>query len=242
MRLAIISDIHGNRTALAAVLTDLKQVSPDLVIHGGDLASGSHDAEIVDQIRSLGWPGVVGNTDEMLWKPERLTQIGAQSPAIKRLLDALADRIPVMRTSLGDKRVQWLQSLPLRYANEFVTVVHAGPDDCWQSPMLEATDEELESVYGPLHAPIVVYGHIHRPFIRRLKSFVVANSGSVSLAYDGDRRAKYILIDGQEVGIRRVEYDIEKAIDDLKRSGLPDAAWIIHVLRAGRYSPPDQRE
>ena len=239
MRLAIVSDIHGNRSAFAAVLADLRQVSPDLIIHGGDLASGSHDAEVVDQIRSLGWPGVVGNTDEMLWKPERLAQIGAQSPAIKKLLDALADRIPVMRASLGEERVQWLKSLPLRYANEFVAVVHAGPDDCWKSPMLEATDEELESVYGPLNAPIVAYGHIHRPFIRRLRSFIVANSGSVSLAYDGDIRAKYLLIDGEEITIRRVEYDVEKTVEDLRNSGLPDADWLIRVLRAGKYFPPE---
>lgn len=239
MRLAIVSDIHGNRSAFAAVLADLRQVSPDLIIHGGDLASGSHDAEVVDQIRSLGWPGVVGNTDEMLWKPERLAQIGAPSPAIKKLLDALAHRIPVMRASLGEERVQWLKSLPLRYANEFVTVVHASPDDCWKSPMLEATDEELESVYGPLNALIVVYGHIHRPFIRKLESFVVANSGSVSLAYDGDPRAKYLLIDGQEITIRRVEYEIEKAAEDLRNSGLPDADWLIRVLRAGKYFPPE---
>lgn len=239
MRLAIVSDIHGNRTALAAVLADLRQVSPDVIIHGGDLASGSHDPEVVDQIRSLGWPGVVGNTDEMLWKPERLTQIGAQSPAIKKLLDALAGRIPMMRASLGDERVQWLKSLPVRYENEFVTVVHASPNDCWKSPMLEATDQELESVYGLLNAPIVVYGHIHRPFVRRLESFIVANSGSVSLAYDGDPRAKYLLIDGQDVIVRRVEYDIEKAVEDLRNSGLPDADWLIRVLRAGKYFPPE---
>lgn len=238
MRLAIVSDIHGNRTAFAAVLADLRQVSPDVVIHGGDLAAGSHDVEVVDQIRSLGWPGVVGNTDEMLWKPERLAQIGAQSPAIKKLLDALADRIPVMQAALGDARVQWLKSLPLCCANEFVTVVHAGPDDCWKSPMLEAADEELESVYGPLKTSIVVYGHIHRPYIRQLKSFTVANSGSVSLAYDGDPRAKYLVIDGKNITIRRVEYDIEKAADDLRTSGLPDADWLIRVLRAGRYFPP----
>ena len=105
--------------------------------------------------------------------------------------------------------------------------------------MLEATDEELETVYGLLHAPIVVYGHIHRPYIRRLKPFIVANSGSVSLAYDGDPRAKYLLIDGQEITIRRVEYDIEKAAEDLRNSGLPDADWLIRVLRAGRYFPPE---
>lgn len=240
MRIAVVSDIHGNRTALAAVLADLKQVSPDLIIQGGDLAaSGSHDAEVIDQVRSLGWPGVVGNTDEMLWKPERLDALGLQSPALRKILDTLAGMIPIMRVSLGEERVQWLKSLPLRYSNEFVTVVHASPDDCWKSPMQDATDEELDSVYGSLTTKIVVYGHIHRPFIRKLENFTVANSGSVSLAYDGDPRAKYALIDDQNVSIRYVEYDIEKAVEDLKNSGLPYADWLIRVLRAGRYVPPE---
>ena len=75
MRIAIVSDIHGNRTALQAVLADLRQTSPDLILHGGDLAQGGASAaEIVDQIRDLGWQGVVGNTDEMLFAPESLTQ------------------------------------------------------------------------------------------------------------------------------------------------------------------------
>jgi putative phosphoesterase len=239
MRLAVVSDIHGNRIALAAVLADLKQVSPDLIIHGGDLASGSHDAEVIDQVRSLAWPGVVGNTDEMLWKPERLDALGSQSPALKKILDQLAGMIPFMRTSLGEERVQWLRSLPMRYANEFVTVVHASPNDCWKSPMVDAADEELESAYALLYTPSVVYGHIHRAFIRKLKTFTVANSGSVSLAYDGDPRAKYALIDDQNVSIRYVEYDIEKAVEDLKNSGLPDADWLIRVLRAGKYVPPE---
>lgn len=239
MRIAVVSDIHGNRTALAAVLADLQQVSPDLILQGGDLAaSGSHDAEVVDQVRSLGWPGVHGNTDEMLWAPERLAALAARSPKLKNLFDTLGEMIPRMRASLGAERVQWLQSLPRRYSHELVTVVHASPDDCWKSPMPEASDEELESVYGSLNAPIVVYGHIHRPFVRQLKNFTVANSGSVSLAYDGDPRAKYVLI-AKNITIRRVEYDIDKAADDLMNSGLPYAAWLVRVLRAGRYVPPD---
>ena len=66
MRIAILSDIHGNRTAFEAVLKDLRNMAPDLVLHGGDLAgSGSGPAEIVDQIRDLGRQGVLGNTDEI---------------------------------------------------------------------------------------------------------------------------------------------------------------------------------
>ena len=70
MRIAIVSDIHGNRTAFEAVLADLRQTAPDLVLHGGDLAdAGSSPVEIVDRIRDLGWQGVIGNTDEMLAMP-----------------------------------------------------------------------------------------------------------------------------------------------------------------------------
>ena len=64
MRLAIISDIHGNLTALEAVIADLKTASPDLVVHGGDLVvGGPRPAEVIDRIRELRWAGVVGNTD-----------------------------------------------------------------------------------------------------------------------------------------------------------------------------------
>jgi 3',5'-cyclic AMP phosphodiesterase CpdA len=84
MRIAIVSDIHGNRSAFAAVLADLKQTSPDLILHGGELAdSGASPAEIVDRIRELGWAGVVGNTDEMLFAPESLQEFAKQSPGLQ---------------------------------------------------------------------------------------------------------------------------------------------------------------
>ena len=71
MRIAVLSDFHGNRTALEAVLADLRRTAPDLLLHGGDLADGgASPVEIVDCIRDLGWPGVLGNTDEMLFRPE----------------------------------------------------------------------------------------------------------------------------------------------------------------------------
>src|SRR6202167_3640574 len=87
MRIAILSDIHGNRTAFEAVLADLRETSPDLILHGGDLPQGgSSPADIVDRIRDLGWQGVVGNTDEMLFRPESLTEFAKQSPRMQPLL------------------------------------------------------------------------------------------------------------------------------------------------------------
>jgi 3',5'-cyclic AMP phosphodiesterase CpdA len=70
MRIAIVSDVHGNLTALDAVVADVRRRAPDVVLHGGDLAlMGAQPAEVVDRVRELGWPGVVGNADEALWSP-----------------------------------------------------------------------------------------------------------------------------------------------------------------------------
>ena len=75
MRIAVVSDIHGKRVAFDAVLADLRQTSPDLILHagGGDVADGgANPVEIVDRVCALDWPGVAGNTDEMLYRPQSL--------------------------------------------------------------------------------------------------------------------------------------------------------------------------
>jgi len=238
MRVAIVSDIHGNRRAFEAVLADLRQVAPDLVVQGGDLAyGGAHPAEIIDQVRALGWPGVRGNTDEMLWAPESLDEFAATARMVAPLLAATQQLIPPTLASIGKERLRWLEGLPDQYAGVGFAVVHARPGDLWRAPMPDASDDELHSTYASLGAQIVVYGHIHRPFIRRLQGMTVANTGSVSQSYDGDTRASYLLIDGESVAIRRVEYDVQSEAEELLRSGLPHAEWLARILLAGKYCP-----
>ncbi len=242
MRVAIVSDIHGNLRAFEAVLADLRQVAPDHVVHGGDLAyGGAHPAEIIDQIRSLGWPGVRGNTDEMLWAPESLAEFAARQPKLAPLLSAIKELIPPTLASIGEERLRWLERVPPQYSGEGFSLVHASPGDLWRAPMPEASDEELQTTYGALGASIVVYGHIHRPYIRRLQAMTVANTGSVSQSYDGDRRASYLVIDGdgESLTIRRVEYDVEREAKEVLVSGLPHAKWLSRILLAGQYVPPE---
>ena len=240
MRVAIVSDIHGNRRAFQAVLADLQEVAPDLVVHGGDLAyGGAHPADIIDQLRSLGWPGVRGNTDEMLWDPESLAAFAARQPKLASLLSRMQEMIPPTLANIGDDRLRWLESLPQQYSGEGFSLVHASPGDLWRAPMPDASDDELQSTYTPLGTPIVVYGHIHVPYVRRLRGLTVANTGSVSQSYDGDRRASYLVIEGESISIRRVEYDVESEAQDLLRSGLPYAEWLSRILLAGKYCRPE---
>ena len=240
MRVAIVSDVHGNRRAFEAVLADLGEVAPDLVLHGGDLAyGGAHPAEIIDQVRSLAWAGVRGNTDEMLWAPKSLAEFAATAPKLAPLLSRIQEMIPATLASIGEERLRWLEGLPYEYSGEGFCLVHASPGDLWWAPMPNASDDELQSTYGSLGAGIVVYGHIHCSYIRRLKGMTVANTGSVSQSYDGDRRASYLVIDGESVTIRRVEYDVEREAEDVLHSGLPHAEWLSRILLAGKYVPPE---
>jgi predicted phosphodiesterase len=239
MRIAVVSDIHGNRTAFEAVLADLQQTAPDAIFHGGDLSdAGSGSIEIVDQIRSLGWKGVAGNTDQMLALPETFESFANRSPKLASLWDVLREMAAATRELLGKERLDWLRNLPLIHVHDPIAIVHAIPGDTWSAPSSQASDEELVSRYSSLNQPIAIYGHIHQPFVRTAGSLTVANSGSVGLPYDGDRRASYLLIDDFRVQIRRVEYDLAKELQALRDSGIPHADWIARTLESGSPQMP----
>lgn len=239
MRIAIISDIHDNLTAFLAVLADLRETAPDLVLHSGDLVSGgSSPAEVVDRVRDLGWRGVFGNTDEAVARPETLEEFAAQSSAPRSLWDAVREMTAFTREALGEGRVAWLGALPRVLIHPPVALVHASPADAWRSPPAGATDAELEATYSPLEQAIAVYGHIHQPFVRNVAALTVVNTGGVSQSFDGDPRASYLLIDDGTLGIRRVEYDVEREINAIAASGLPHADWMARTLRAARPQLP----
>src|SRR5919202_3712281 len=99
MRVAVVSDVHGNLLALEAVLADLAEVQPDVVVYGGDMALGGPEpAAVVDRIRELGWPSVLGNTDQVL---------GGDAAARERIrggfMEAAAQRTGEL---LGEERVE----------------------------------------------------------------------------------------------------------------------------------------
>ncbi|HML17669.1 MAG TPA: metallophosphoesterase family protein [Bryobacteraceae bacterium] len=239
MRIAIVSDIHGNLTAFEAVLADLRETSPDLIFHGGDLAdAGASPTEIVDRIRDLGWPGVAGNTDEMLFDPPSLRRFASQSPQMQPLQPIIEEMAAATRAALGEDRLAWLSELPPVQIHASLALVHASPTSAWRAPAHTASDTELESVYSPLGHSVAVYGHIHHSYIRSLPPLTVVNTGSVSLSYDGDRRASYLLLDDSTPSIRRVEYDVDRELRALRGRGFPHADWIAKILASGAPQMP----
>jgi len=246
MRIAVVSDIHGNWTALEAVIGDLRTMAPDVVLHGGDLAdSGSSPVEVVDCVRDLGWRGVLGNTDEMLIRPESLEGFASQSltrtaGALAALWERVREIAAATRAVLGEERLEWMRRLPLAVTLPGIALVHAQPGDCWRAPAADAADAELAKIYGPLGAPVVAYGHTHLPSIRRLAGLprLLVNPGSVGLPYDGDPRASYLLLDEGEPSIRRVAYDVDRELQRLAVCGLPGAEWTAKTLKASAPTMP----
>jgi len=236
-RLAIVSDVHGNLTALEAVIEDLRRRRVDRVVHAGDLAfAGAQPAEVVDRIRELGWPGIVGNTDEMLWRPELQAEQEARAPKLRAMLSVFFEEYaPATAERLGDERIAWLRELPAERRLDDVVLVHASPGDLWRAPMADAPDDELAAVYGGAGAPVAVYGHVHVPFVRPVGALTVANSGAVGSPFDGDPRTSYLLVEDGVPSVIRVPYDLDREAAALRASGYPDAERIVETRRLGRF-------
>jgi hypothetical protein len=213
-----------------------------VVYHGGDLAfGGCNPAEVIDCIVQEGWKGVLGNTDEMLWDNSARPAMEAAAPKLKPLFKALFDLCgPATRKMIGESRLAWLRALPAELRLENLALMHASPGNLWRAPMDTADDAELQNAYRPLKAEIVVYCHIHRPFIRKIGNMTVCNTGSVGSPYDGDPRSSYLMIDNGKPAIRRVAYDVEKEVGRLLASDYPQKAWIAEMRRKASYvSPPE---
>jgi predicted phosphodiesterase len=243
MRIAILSDVHGNLTALETVVADIERQAPDQVLHGGDLVlMGAQPAQVVDRIRELGWPGVLGNTDELLWRGEEQARQELLAPKLRGQLRLMfEDYAPATCELLGEERVAWLRGLPAEARTDGLAVVHAAPGDLWRAPMPTAEDRELSLPYRPLAAETAVYGHIHRPFVRPLDEMTVANCGSVGMPWDGDPRASYLLIDEGVSRLVRVAYDIEREAAVMWGSRYPDADRLVEMRRRGDFVRVQER-
>ena len=214
--IAVISDIHGNLSALQAVLQDLDRLGPSQVIVAGDLAlGGPRPAECVELVRRRGYPAIRGNTDEWL----------SAAP------DAITDAISWASAQLSDADRRYLAGLPFLWrlpheAGDLV-VVHATPWSVSDVVPPDAPEPLFRRVFAETEAAAVAYGHIHIAYVRELGDKLLVNPGSVGLPFDGDQRASYATlgVEGERwrAMLHRVPYDVAAAVGALRSSGNPEA-------------------
>lgn len=239
MRIAVISDIHGNLTALEAVLEDIQGGRPDVTICLGDLAyKGPQPAECIGRVAELGLPCVHGNTDLYLLqtagiKPTHPLPAGAVLP--------LHLQWHVQR--LGKAELEYLAGLPFEHRLDSDGVrllfVHATPKDTISCIRPTNPVDKIADQMWEMDADWLVMGHVHSPFMFRFAGSLLINAGAVGYSLDYDWRASWALLDTDagSVTFRRVKYDVEKAAAAARESGFPFGAdWYDRALRMGYHN------
>jgi putative phosphoesterase len=227
MRVAALYDIHGNLPALNAVLEELEGVRPDLVVVGGDIVSGPMPRQTLETLERLGQLGnrvysLRGNADREVVAafdglafaermPEEVREVtrwtARQLERSQRdFLAQLPEQITLHVEGLGD-----------------VLFCHATPrsDEEIFTPI--TPQERLNTIFAGIEQQIVVCGHTHMQFERRVGSVRILNAGSVGMPY-ADRPGAYWLLLGPEGSeFRRTAYDVGTAAQQVRESGYPQA-------------------
>jgi putative phosphoesterase len=228
VRVAAFNDIHGNLPALEAVLDEVPAEGVDAIVCGGDVVTGPFSVEVYDllsgrhDVRFLH-----GNADRFVVEG----------------IDEYDQDWEAERRRLGEERVATIATWPTTVELEISDLgrtlfCHAIPSA--DEPIFTrlTPDEILAELIGDVEADLVVVGHTHVQFDRRLQNGLrVVNAGSVGMPYEGRRGAYWALL-GDDVVLRRTEYDTEAAVRAILETGAPNGEQLAGYLLEPR--DPDE--
>jgi predicted phosphodiesterase len=236
MRIAVISDIHGNQLALETVLQDLDRQPPiDQLVVAGDLClNGPCPRQALEIVQGLNCPVLQGNVDL-----EVVTQAPDKGEK-KRNTAAWT------REQIGRAGIDYLASLPRshRIANpdgSDLLIVHANPLNLEDAIFPNASDSTLEHFLGGLDGDIgaMAFGHLHIAYTRQWRHVLLVDVGSCGLPRDEDLRAAYGILNWQDnrwnAEIRRVAYDVQAVVKQIKTSGMPNVEKRVKTLLDAKY-------
>lgn len=250
MRYALISDIHANLPALEAVLADVAaRADIDAVYHLGDLVGyAPWPDEVAALLRQHAIPGVAGNYDTTVAtdyshcgcryedaRQEELSHISYDwtrahtSPETKRYLGSLPFRIDI-------------RPLGGHVAGPRLVLLHGSPvlnTVYWTADRPDRFCRQMAEHVAAKSGDVLAFGHTHKPWQRTIDGIHFVNTGSVGRPKDGDWRAGYVVIAiggaAVEVDFVRVRYDVDRAIEAIRASALPDD--FAEYLRTGGMAP-----
>jgi predicted phosphodiesterase len=257
VRLGVISDVHGNRTALEAVVADAATIGVDAWWVLGDLvAIGPDPVTTLELLVEL--PNVTltaGNTERYVLTGDRPPPTPADVAAQPHLHDlaiAVDGSFTWTRDALAPHGwLDWLAALPLEVRRTLpdgtrLLGVHASPGrDDGEGITPHRPDGDLLDALDGADADIVLAGHTHQPTDRRVGTVRAVNGGSLSNPVTDDLRASYVIVHadrhGHHVEHRRIAYDTEEFLRRLRSSGHPEQDFIESFQRGEQLRFPAQR-
>ena len=230
-RIALLSDIHANLPALEAVVHDLDHHTPDGVFVLGDLINGcAWPVETLDLLLDRGWPMLIGNHDDAV------LQLGSE-----RMEPRYADRrnyaaLWWTRETLQPRHLAALEALLLEYVLSVpdappLRLLHGVPGDFFRGLRPDTPEPWAVDRLSGVAERTVAGGHTHVPMQRRIGDWLVLNSGSVGVPYDGDARASYLRLEGSpqawRAETRRVSYALSVVEQGFHDSGLASEGGVM---------------
>lgn len=236
MRVTLVADVHANLPALDAVLEHARHFEPQALWNAGDwIGYGAFPEEVVRRLRHAEAVSVAGDFDHrVLAFPEKKERRRETEPREKWIAYRWAwDHLNVESRA-------YLADLPktrrFRASGRDVLLVHGSPARFREHLYPDTPRERLEELAAEARADVVVCGHSHRPFARRVAGTWFVNPGSVGRQDDGDPRASYatLELDRDEIRVchHRVPYDVDRAVEALREHELPEA--FVDMTRCGR--------
>jgi putative phosphoesterase len=214
-RLALLGDIHANLGALRAVLADAGAAGIARGVVTGDIVMrGEEPEECVVEVRRLGWPCVMGNTDRKVGRradrdPEhpKADRPGSRAWTVNRL---------------SDESLRFLAALPMvvrvPLGGATVAVMHGSPTDPNGTIDASTPKGRLAKLAEELGADCIVTGHTHEPMVRTAGGVMVVNPGSVGEAVRGDLHPRWAWLEARRSGLRA---HLERAGDAAARVRVP---------------------
>lgn len=234
MRIAALFDIHGNLPALEAVLADVRSAGVDRLVVGGDIVLGPMTREALACVRALDSPveSIYGNCEIAV-----LDQLAGRTPKVPAQYRSIIEWTAEQHRDDREVIANWPLTLRLDVPGVGrVLFCHATPRNENELFLKMTAEEKIRPLFDGLGAELVVCGHTHMQFDRRIGSTRVVNAGSVGQPF-GEPGAYWLLV-GSSVELRRTTYDLETAARRIRATSYPGA----EEFAANILEPPSEQQ